>query len=157
MPANAQFDRAYQRDGATVGLSARYYRNQDHDSSLISSSNHLVKDKDAMWQQISAGRHREVISGTPLTVVESTLMDRQGRKVLMWHWYWIDDSFTTNTYVAKLLQAKERILMRGDDGAALVVYTTFTDKPNEARAAMRQFLTEHTTSLNSTLSGNKKQ
>jgi exosortase A len=156
MPANARFDRAYQRDGITVGLSARYYRNQDHDSSLISSSNHLVKDKDAMWQQISAGRHREVISGTPLTVVESTLMDRQGRKVLMWHWYWIDDSFTTNTYVAKLLQAKERLLMRGDDGAVLVVYATFTDKPNEARAAMRQFLNEHTASLNSTLSGNKK-
>lgn len=156
MPANAQFDHAYQRDTYTVGISIKYYRNQTHDSALISSSNQLVKNKDPIWRQTSATGHTELISETPITVIESTLQDGLGRNVLVWHWFWIDDRFTANSYIAKLLQAKEKFLMRGDDGAAIILYAGYADKPEEARLAMRQFLTEHKTSLNSALSDNKK-
>ena len=156
MPANAEFDRAYQRDLHTVGMSARYYRNQRHDSALISSSNQLVQSHNAVWQQTSETKHSEKIADASLDLIESTLKHSFGHKVLVWRWYWIDGQYTANAYKAKLLQAKEKFLMRGDDGAAIVIYASFSDKPEEARIAMRQFLREHMAALNSTLSKNKQ-
>ncbi|MDO8179476.1 MAG: exosortase A [Undibacterium sp.] len=156
MPANAEFNHAYQRDAYTVGMAIRYYRNQTHESALISSSNQLVQSKDPVWHQTSEVAQHELISNIPLDVIESTLKDNVGRNVLVWRWYWIDDRFTSNAYKAKLLQAKEKFLMRGDDGAAIIFYASFADKPDEARIAMRQFLSEHMAPLNSTLSQNKK-
>jgi EpsI family protein len=156
MPANAEFDHAYQGDGYTVGIALKYYRNQTHDSALISSSNQLVRNGDSLWRQISTAGHSELISDTQVNVLESTLQNGQGQNVLVWHWFWIDNRFTANSYMAKLLQAKEKFLMRGDDGAAIILYAAYSDKPDEARLAMRQFLTEHQTALISTLSNNKK-
>lgn len=157
MPANAELNHAYQRDADTVSIAIRYYRNQTHESALISSSNQLVQNKDPVWQQTSEVVQRELIEKIPFEVIESKLRDSLGQKVLVWRWYWIDGQFTTNGYKAKLLQAKEKFLMRGDDGAAIFVYARFNDKPEEARIAMRQFLNEHLASLNTTLSDNKKR
>lgn len=156
MPANAQFNHAYQHENSTVGVALRYYRNQTPESALISSTNRLVDTKDPFWHQTSAAGRQETISKQPMDMIESRLKGNNGQNVLVWQWYWIDSQFTTNAYKAKLLQAKEKILMRGDDGAAIIFYAPFNDKPEEARIAMRQFLNEHMEALNAVLSKNKK-
>jgi exosortase A len=157
MPASAQFNHAYQREASTVGVALRYYRNQTPESALISSSNRLVETEDQFWHQTSAAGRHETISKLPMDMIESRLKATNGQNVLVWQWYWIDNQFTTNAYKAKLLQAKEKLLMRGDDGAAIIFYASFNDKPEEARIAMRQFLNEHMGTLNTVLSKNKKQ
>ncbi len=157
MPANAELNRAYQRDTTSVGMAIRYYRNQTHESALISSSNQLVQSKDPVWHQTSEAVQSAVMVNTSMDVIESKLRDNWGQNLLVWRWYWIDGQFTTNGYKAKVLQAKEKFLMRGDDGAAIILYAHFNDKPDEARIAMRQFLNEHLASLNATMSSNKKR
>lgn len=157
LPANAEFNHAYQRETTTVGMAIRYYRNQTHESALISSSNQLVQSKDPVWQRTSEVVQSAAIVDTSTDVIESKLRDNLGQNLLVWRWYWIDGQFTTNSYKAKVLQAKEKFLMRGDDGAAIILYARFNDKPDEARIAMRRFLNEHKASLNATLSSNKKR
>ncbi|MGZ5779732.1 MAG: exosortase C-terminal domain/associated protein EpsI, partial [Burkholderiaceae bacterium] len=78
-------------------------------------------------------------------------------RLLVWQWYWIEGKFTVNDYAGKLMQAKEKFLMRGDDGAAVVVYAPYTTNPDDARVVMRDFLNGNLTSLEATLASNKKQ
>jgi exosortase A len=157
LPANAAYHQVYQQDRQAVGLSLMYYRNQRHGAGLISSSNRLVSDsEDSIWRKAGSNVRQEDLSNRKMAIRESRLQGGAER-LLVWQWYWIEDQFTVSDYVGKLMQAKEKLLMRGDDGAAIVVYAPYTANPDEARAAMRNFLNGHLTALEATLAGNKKQ
>lgn len=155
LPANAELHRFFEQDAQTVGLSVMYYRNQDNGSKLISSSNRMVHEKDPAWMAAGAAGRQETLSGHPVELRETRLRSNSGR-VLAWNWYWIDGQFTSNAYLAKLLQAKEKLLMRGDDGASITVFAPYTENPDEARAAMRRFLAENLAPLEATLTRNAK-
>jgi exosortase A len=155
LPAGAELYRFFQHDAHVVGLSVLYYRNQGDGTKLISSSNRMVREKDPV--RITAGTvdRQEILSGQPLKLRETQLRGASGR-FLAWTWYWIDGKFITNDYLAKLLQAKEKLLMRGDDGAAITVFAPYNENPEEARTAMHRFLVENLAPLEATLSGNEK-
>ncbi|MGZ5817731.1 MAG: exosortase A [Burkholderiaceae bacterium] len=157
LPANAAYHRVYQRDQEAVGLSFMYYRNQRHGAGLISSSNRLVPDNDAsIWRKAGSNIRQEDLSNRTVVIRESRLQGG-AQHLLVWQWYWIEGKFTVNDYVGKLMQARQKLMMRGDDGAAIVVYAPYTGNPEEARIAMRNFLNGNLTSVEATLAGNKKQ
>lgn len=154
-PANAELLEFVQRDAQQVAISVRYYRNQQQGAGLISSSNLLVPDEDPVWRRTGSSVRNETIANRQLVVRESRLHSAGG-SLLIWNWYWIDGKFTVNDYVGKLLQAKEKLLLRGDDGASMMVYAPYAENPDEARAALRNFLSGNLTSLEATLAANKK-
>lgn len=154
-PASVELDRFFQHDSQKVGLKAMYYRNQRQGSELISSANRLLEDNDIMWRQTGSSLRHETISGRTLVIREANMHGQSG-PMLVWHWYWIDGQFTVNDYLAKLLQAKEKFLMRGDDGAAVMLFAPYDENPDEARAAMRGFLNADLASLEAALASNKK-
>ena len=82
-------------------------------------------------------RALEQIGERQLQVRETRLRGPDGALVV-WQWYWIDGGFTANDYLGKVLQAKERLLRRGDDPA--MVYARFDENPETARTALRSFL-----------------
>ncbi|MES2152913.1 MAG: exosortase A [Pseudomonadota bacterium] len=155
LPANAELYRFYQHDKATVGLSVLYYRNQQRGAELISTVNRMVAEKDRRWQNVSAVSRQENVAGHTLGLRESRLQGADG-PLLAWQWYWIDGRFTANKYLGKLLQAKEKFLMHGDDGAAVTVFAPYLVNPEEARASMRQFLGSNLAPLQSAIASNKK-
>jgi exosortase A len=155
LPASAELYRFFQHDAQVVGLSVLYYRNQGDGSKLISSSNRMVQEKDPFRITADAIGRQEILSGQPFKLRETQLRGASGR-FLAWTWYWIDGKFITNDYLAKLLQAKEKLLMQGDDGAAITVFAPYTENPEEARSAMHKFLAENLAPLEATLSGNEK-
>lgn len=155
LPANAELHRFFQQDGQSVGVSVLYYRNQDDKTKLISSSNRMVHEKDPVWITTGNAVRQEAIAGQELKLRETRLRGNTGR-VLAWNWYWIDGKFIANDYLAKLLQAKEKLLMQGDDGAAITVFAPYAEDPEQARAVLRRFLTENLTPLDATLTGNTK-
>jgi EpsI family protein len=97
----------------------------------------------------------ETVNGRQLAVKETRLRGPDGALVA-WQWYWVDGRFTINDYFGKLLQAKERLLMRGDDGASVLVYARFHDQPETAREALRAFLKSNLEPLEATLAANRK-
>jgi EpsI family protein len=155
-PANAQLTRYFEQDQKNVGINILYYRNQRQGASLITSSNRIVNDKDAIWRKVDASSSVESIANKSLSVQETVLHSPLG-SMLVWKWYWIDGKFTASDYVGKLLQAKEKLLMHGDDGAALLVFAPYTTNPEEARDVMRRFVADNAAALESTLTQNKKQ
>lgn len=154
-PAKTEFYQFFRHEEQVVGLSVLYYRNQIRGAGLISSSNKLVQEKDPKWNRAGTSTHQETIGSRRFVMWESRLQSRSG-PLLVWHWYWIDGQFTANDYVGKLLLTKEKMLMHGDDGAALAVFAPYTSNPDEARLAMREFLIANITALDSTLVANRK-
>ena len=155
--AAATLNQVLEKDGQKVGLSMRYYRNQAQGAGLISSTNQLVGDSDTdPWRRTGSSARIEQIGERQLQVRETRLRG-PGGALVVWQWYWIDGGFTANDYLGKLLQAKERLLMRGDDGAGMMVYAPYDENPDTARAALRSFLEAQLPAMESVLAANRKQ
>jgi exosortase A len=128
-------------NGAPVALTVLYYRNQSKDKALISSVNRLTAEED-VFHQNGASVRTEQVGERRLALRETTVQGPSGRQ-LVWHWLWIDNRATVNNYLGKLWQAEAKLLMRGDDGAAILLAAPYGDNPEQARAALRPFLAQH--------------
>lgn len=154
-PANSELYRFFQHENRKVGLKVMLYQNQGSGAQLISSSNKLVVEKDPQWQRLATSTRQEMFGSSNLTVREAVIRGAPSSLVI-WQWYWIDGKFTSNDYVGKLLQAKKKILMRGGDDAALLVFAPYSDTPNEAREVLRSFLSQNLPSLEAALASSRK-
>ncbi|CAN7662125.1 exosortase A [Pseudoduganella sp. LjRoot289] len=142
--------------GYPVGVHLRYYRKQDHQTKLISSVNRLAGEKDLNWHTVDTAQREESVGGRMLAVRESTVAGAGGR-LLVWNWYWVDGGYTSNDYLGKLLQVKQKVLTGSDDGAAVMVFSPLEDKPEPARAAMRAYLAANLARIDAVLASNKRR
>lgn len=154
-PGEAKLSKFYQQGVLQVGLVVNFYRNQRHDSELISSSNRLVLDEDAVWNRLSLSVRHETLLNRTMAVRETNIKGASGQFVV-WHWYWINGTATVSDYAGKLLQAKGKLMMQGDDGASIMIFAPYHKNPEEARNMLRGFMTDNLTTLESTLSSNLK-
>jgi exosortase A len=148
---HAQLDKAFQRDWYRVGLSIRYYRNQSSSSKLVSSANVLVPEKNDKWRVLGSTTRGEGSDAGFIRLLETQIQDKSGQNFLVWQTYWVDNTFSINPYLVKALQARSMLLSNGDDGAAILVYAAFNEKPEEARISMRPFLKANMQQINSQL------
>jgi EpsI family protein len=139
----------YTAAGVPVDLNLLYYRNQGPDKRLISSVNR-VDNRRENFRQIGSTERTEAVRGAPLAVRETRVKGPDGN-YLVWNWTWIDGQFIANDYLGKLRQAQAKLMMRGDDGAAIMVATPVGDDPDTARAALRAFLDANLAPLQATL------
>jgi len=151
-------------DGSRVGMHLSYYRQQDYQRKLVTSSNVLVTSaKDSGWAQISEGREVAPLSTGDLVVASAVLSqdnvtllgDRQ--RLLVWRFYWVDDAFTSSDVQAKLRGAWGQAAGRGDDGAIVTLHTRIdgprtSEAPQQAAAdRMGEFLQANTPALRQAL------
>jgi exosortase A len=152
MTPGARFHGVYQSatvPAVPVALTVLYYRNQDRDSALISSVNRLAAYDDT-WHETDSATHSASVAGHPVVVRESTLRNG-GRKLLVWSWKWIGGQYTNSDIAGKLLQARAKALLQGDDGAALMLYAPADESPEAARQALSNFLAQQGAALDAAL------
>ncbi|QJD99888.1 exosortase A [Massilia forsythiae] len=149
---DARFERVYQDSAAPavpVALDLLYYRNQHRDKSLISSGNRLAGYQDA-WHETFAGARTETFLDRPLALRESLLRGPRGT-LLVWSFKWVGGHYTDSDMKGKLWQAGAKALLRGDDGAAVLLSAPYDDAPEAARAALRRFLAQQGAALDAAL------
>ena len=131
--ARAQINQTYAKDDARAGLYIGYYRNQRRGAQLITSQNTLVVSSNVEWRNTGETR----VSGFSMdnvAPIEAQLRGRSSSGLLVWRWYWIDGQYTVNPYWGKVLQAKSKLLGRGDSAAVVIAYTDLdTDRDAAAR------------------------
>jgi len=149
MAADATLHQSYANGATPVALTVLYYRNQDREKSLISSLNRLAGYKDA-WHETASAKRSENLGGATLTVRE-TVLRREGHAIVVWDWMRVGERETTSNAVGKLLQAQSKLLLRGDDGAAVMLSAPFDEHPDAARATLRSFLLDNYKLINETL------
>jgi exosortase A len=120
---SAELQGTFSDGGQRVGLVLSYYRNQDHDSKLVSSDNRLVPSDDSTWLRMRVGTREAEVNGKPVAIRTTNLRGPAGQELVVWQWYWIDGRLTASDYSAKGYTVLSRLQGRGDDSAAIVVYT----------------------------------
>lgn len=150
MTPDAQLHRSYKAGAGQVSLTMLYYRNQNRDKMLISSLNRLTGYKDA-WHDTTQTRRTENIGGQAVTVRETVLRKDSGGALLVWDWMRIGGHDTTSNVAGKLWQTASKALLRGDDGAAIMLAAPLDENPDAARAALRAFLKDNLAAVNTAL------
>lgn len=127
--ADVHAQAVYQDKQAVVGVHVYYYRAQSADRKLVSSVNTLVTTEDPYWHTLGSGSREALVDGERVRFTSTQVLDRAAgitkasRQLTVWKTYWVDDQFTPNDVMAKLLGSVGVLSRRGDDGAALVIYT----------------------------------
>ena len=149
-PAQTEMTRFFEQGSGRVGVSILLYRGRKGGAGLISTANRLVMAKDRHWQHVSTST-REMTAGDRELRVRESQIQGNGQKLLVWHWYAINGSFTASDYAGKALLARERLLMRSDEGVAIMLFAPYDEDAEDARSALRRFLDGHAASLGAAL------
>ncbi|MCL2524235.1 MAG: exosortase A [Betaproteobacteria bacterium] len=121
--ASDELQAVFVRDGQRVGLYIGYYRNQDYQRKLVTSTNTLAASDNSLWAVVARGSAAPEISGLPASVASADLL-ASGPEVRLhvWRWYWIDGRLTASDALAKFYTALSRLAGRGDDAAVIILY-----------------------------------
>jgi exosortase A len=149
MTPDARFHQAYQAGDLPVSLTVLYYRNQNPEKNLISSLNRLSGYEDT-WHEVESAARVETVAGTPVTLHEGILRTPQGA-LMVWSFKWVGGHYTGSDYVGKLWQAANKAMMRGDDGAAVMLAVPYGNDKERARAALHRFLADQGPALDQAL------
>ena len=109
-------------DGRKAGLYIAYYRNQDYNHKMVSSSNVLVKSTDLKWAKVSAGERVISLDQRTITIRTAELKSSETSRLVTWQWYWINGYLTASDFKAKAYTAFSRLTGQGDDSAVIIVY-----------------------------------
>jgi exosortase A len=133
----AQINQAYAKGAANAGLYVGYYRNQRRGAQLITSQNTLVVTSNVEWRNAGETRPAD-FSIENVAPIEAQLRGRS-LVLLVWRWYWVDGQFTVNQYWGKVLQAKSKLLVRGDAAAVVIANTEIDTDRDAAARRLRDF------------------
>jgi exosortase A len=126
----ATLHETFAKDGREVALFIAYYRDQAQGRELVNSQNGVVVPSEVQWRL--AGSRRDTVPWDGRAVpARLTAVVGPAERFLAADFYWVDGRVTASDYVAKALLVVARLLGRGDDAAAVVLYT----RPGEDRAA----------------------
>ena len=148
--ANATVDvsRTYSAGGASVGVWAAYYRDQNYERKLITSANTLGDTgDDQKWSQVASGGTQIALPSGPLALRTGTLRSaslpgaQNAERVRVWQLYWVGGAPHTSDARAKLQLAINRLLGRGDDAAAVFYFTPEGGNTAAADATLARFVT----------------
>ncbi len=152
-----EINATYMSGERRVGLYLGYYRQQNYERKLVSSSNVLVPGKGSNWAQVASGSRTLVINGNQVALRTAELRGnaaseaaKEGRLVV-WQIYWINGSLTASDYLAKMYSAFYRLTGRGDDSAVIVVYTS-KDQMGGGEMALESFMSANFGAINEVLS-----
>jgi len=134
---NAQTHLAFAKEGRVAGLFLGYYRQQNNQRKLVTSTNGLVRSDDRLWVRTAGGVQRISFDHQELKVRAAQL--RSGLHTLtVWQWYWVDGRWTASDSLAKAYMALARLMGKGDDSAVVILYAAH-EQAVEAPAILDDF------------------
>ncbi|MDR3453998.1 MAG: exosortase A [Rhodoferax sp.] len=159
---SAEINSSYAGQDHTVGLYVGYYRHQDYDRKLVSSSNVLVVSKDPQWAQVASGSRPVTVGGQMVDVRAAELRGADlysqvsPPRLVAWQIYWVNGTLTASDYLAKAYSAFYRLTGQGDDSAVIIVYTP-KNPAGGAEAVLASFLSTNYAVINELLLKTRQQ
>ena len=116
-----------------------FYRDQRKGAELLTTTNFMVVQKHPVWSNVGESRHKEDLGDGP-TDIRQTRLRSPGQRLLVWDWFRVSGRDIVSLYVGKMLLARDRLLGRGDDAAAIILATPYEERPEDAEETLRQFV-----------------
>jgi exosortase A len=148
-PAASLFE-VYRKGERRVAVYIAFYRHQKQGAKLITSQNVLVEPMDPAWGNVGSSSRSEDLGAGAMDIRQTQLRSVRQR-LLVWDWYRVSGRDLGNPYLAKALLARDRLLGRGDDAAAIILAASYDLRPETAEEALRQFAREMLPSIDSAL------
>lgn len=136
--ATASAFQLYRKDGNTVALYVAHYRNQKQGAELIGSQNSLAGPAESPWLVVGETARTEDFGAGPVQLHQTRLRS-PAQRLLAWDWYRIAGRDLSNPYFVKALLARDKLLGRGDDAAAIVLAAPYAERADAAEETLRQF------------------
>ena len=161
--ANAVAERRYTngpQGAAEVLVWVGYYRNQNYERKLVTSTNALTEARhDPPWAVASTGSTTAAsgLYSVPLRTAElrdtNPSETQAAPRLRVWQVYWVARAWTTSDARAKLALAADKLMGRGDDGAVVLIYTPLNSgaAPETADKVLRAFVEQHMDALQQAL------
>jgi EpsI family protein len=131
----------YRKGDRSVAVYLGYYRNQRQGEELVGSQNVVAGAGDSPWARIGESLHSEELPGGRVELRQTRLRSAAGR-LLVWDWYRIAGYDLSNPFMAKALVARDKLLRRGDDSAAIALAAPYETRPETAAETLRLFTKE---------------
>ena len=153
---SAEISTNYASKGRDVGLYLGYYQHQNYARKLVSSDNVLVISKDTRWVQVGSASRNLSLNGKAVTLrtaelrATASLAQANEARLTVWQIYWINGNLTSNDYLAKVYSAVQRLTGRGDNSAAIIIYTS-KDQPGGGDAVLESFFSTNYEAINALL------
>ncbi|MGH8671018.1 MAG: exosortase A, partial [Burkholderiales bacterium] len=138
----------YTKNGHVVSLYLGYYRHQRQGAELINSQNIMIRQKHPVWGNI--GEIKRKLDEVPFAVRQTRLRSPDVR-LLVWDWFWIAGQYTIDPRYAKLLEARQKLLQRPDDDAAIIISAPYDEKPELAAEVIREYIRDMLPSIEASL------
>lgn len=135
---SAEAQQQFTKGASTVGLFVAFYRGQHAGAELVNSENVLIPLTGSPWRY-TALDGRTVPWGQDSIQARTADIRAGDRRLRVRYWYWVDDTWITSDARAKLLLAWSKLRGRGDDSAAIVIFTELSDPGTEADATLDAF------------------
>jgi exosortase A len=140
----------YRKGDRSVAVYLGYYRNQRQGEELVGSQNLIAGAGDSLWARIGESRRSEELPSARVELRQTRLRSATGR-LLVWDWYRIAGHDLSNPFMAKALVARDKLLRRGDDCAAIVLAAPYEARPETAADTLRVFTREMLPSIDQVL------
>jgi exosortase A len=131
----------YRKGDRSVAVYLGYYRNQRQGEELVGSQNLVAGAGDSPWARIGESLHSEALPVGRVELRQTRLRSAAGR-LLVWDWYRIAGHDLSNPFMAKALVARDKLLGRGDDSAAIALAAPYETRPETAAETLRLFTKE---------------
>ena len=135
----------YRSGDKAVAVWVAYYRDQNYERKLVTSTNLLVTHDSVDWA-VSGSGSAALSTGLAASRVRTLSLRQPANpnlearvKLDAAYVYWVGGRYTTSDAEAKLMLAFNRLLGRGDDGAVLFFYTAQRDAGQSAQV-LRDFI-----------------
>ena len=130
---------SYRQSEQPVGMYLAFYGRQQQDAELVNTQNVMVPQKHPVWRQVERTRVDIDLSGINLRVAQARLTGA-GQRILIWHWYWLEGTHTSNNVLAKLIEARNRLLGGRHPSVGIVLYTPYQHDRDGAERYLQAFL-----------------
>jgi exosortase A len=147
---HAQAMHTYRKQDKVVSVYLGYYRTQRQDAELINSQNFMVRQKHPVWNNVGEKQHTISLHGKSESI-RQTLLRSPDNRLLIWSWNNLGNTDTTNPYLAKLLLAKSKLLGQPDDGAVIIIATTYEGLPESAAPILQSFANDMLPAIDASL------
>jgi exosortase A len=140
----------YRKGDRVVALYIGFYPRQRRGAELVTSTNVMVVQKHPVWSNVGESRRKESLGKDPVEI-RQTLLRSKVQRLLVWDFFNISGYELANPYLAKLLLSRNKLLDRGDDGAAIVLAVPYDDDLGTAADTLREFAREMAPSIDAAL------
>ena len=112
-------EKFFEKGKVQIGVYLQYLFVREKGVELISSQNTLLSSDQSDWR-IVGNNKRSIQIGEDNLEINETLLKATDTQLLVWSWYRIGEHYTSNRYIAKLLEGFNRLTFaRQDEGEVI--------------------------------------